>query len=89
MNCYHCGSSLCNVVDSRPAGDGSITRRRYQCHSCLKRFTTLEIAAADNLRGGAALNAAHAWASLTRACLPKLTDGELLAELQKRQRIEP
>jgi transcriptional repressor NrdR len=30
------------VVDSRPAGDGTAIRRRRECDSCGRRFTTFE-----------------------------------------------
>ncbi len=31
------------MIDSRPADDGSRIRRRRECLSCQKRFTTYEI----------------------------------------------
>ena len=41
MKCPYCGFSESKVVDSRPADEGSIRRRR-ECLSCAKRFTTYE-----------------------------------------------
>ena len=42
MNCPYCGYTDSKVVDSRPTEDNSIRRRR-ECLSCQKRFTTYEI----------------------------------------------
>ncbi len=41
MKCPYCGYKESKVVDSRPADDGSIRRRR-ECLSCQRRFTTYE-----------------------------------------------
>ena len=41
MKCPFCGSDATKVVDSRPADDSSIRRRRL-CEECHKRFTTYE-----------------------------------------------
>jgi len=43
MKCPFCGYSESRVVDSRPAEEGSTIRRRRECLSCQKRFTTYEI----------------------------------------------
>jgi len=43
MNCPFCGYSESKVVDSRPAEEGATIRRRRECLSCQKRFTTYEI----------------------------------------------
>ena len=43
MRCPYCGESESNVIDSRPADDGERIRRRRECLSCKKRFTTYEI----------------------------------------------
>lgn len=42
MKCPFCGASDTKVIDSRPADDNSSIRRRRQCESCTKRFTTYE-----------------------------------------------
>lgn len=41
MNCPYCGAPDTKVIDSRPAEDNSIRRRR-QCDKCGRRFTTYE-----------------------------------------------
>ena len=43
MKCPYCGFSESKVVDSRPAEEGATIRRRRECLSCQKRFTTYEI----------------------------------------------
>ena len=42
MNCPFCRSAETRVVDSRSTDDGTAIRRRRQCPSCGKRFTTIE-----------------------------------------------
>ena len=42
MKCPYCGFSESKVVDSRPADESSSIRRRRECLSCEKRFTTYE-----------------------------------------------
>ena len=43
MKCPYCGYSESRVIDSRPAEKGATIRRRRECLSCQKRFTTYEI----------------------------------------------
>lgn len=43
MKCPFCGYLESKVIDSRPAEEGSTIRRRRECLSCQKRFTTYEI----------------------------------------------
>lgn len=42
MKCPYCGSLDDKVIDSRPLDGSSVIRRRRQCFSCSKRFTTYE-----------------------------------------------
>ncbi len=42
MKCPHCGFQESKVVDSRHSEDGLSIRRRRECLSCQKRFTTYE-----------------------------------------------
>ena len=42
MRCPWCGDDEDKVVDSRPAEGGQTIRRRRQCLSCGRRFTTFE-----------------------------------------------
>ena len=42
MKCPFCGHPESKVVDSRPSEEGRRIRRRRECISCQKRFTTYE-----------------------------------------------
>ncbi len=42
MKCPYCGHDEQRVLDSRPARDGEAIRRRRECESCNRRFTTFE-----------------------------------------------
>ena len=42
MNCPRCGHVENKVVDSRAGKDGDVIRRRRECISCGRRFTTYE-----------------------------------------------
>ncbi len=43
MKCPFCGCEESKVIDSRPTDEGERIRRRRECTSCEKRFTTYEI----------------------------------------------
>ena len=43
MRCPFCNFTESKVIDSRPAEEGTTIRRRRECLSCGKRFTTYEI----------------------------------------------
>ena len=42
MKCPFCNAADTRVIDSRPADDNASIRRRRQCETCGKRFTTYE-----------------------------------------------
>ena len=42
MNCPFCGYKQDRVIDSRESKEGDVIRRRRQCLSCDRRFTTYE-----------------------------------------------
>ena len=42
MKCPYCGFNESKVIDSRPAEENSSIRRRRECLSCGRRFTTYE-----------------------------------------------
>ena len=42
MKCPSCGHLESKVLDSRPSSEGTSIRRRRECLSCQKRFTTFE-----------------------------------------------
>ena len=43
MKCPYCSYSESKVIDSRPTDEGERIRRRRECLTCQKRFTTYEI----------------------------------------------
>lgn len=43
MKCPYCGHPDSRVVDSRATDEGSAIRRRRECISCERRFTTYEV----------------------------------------------
>lgn len=43
MKCPYCSCEDSKVIDSRPTDEGERIRRRRECTSCGKRFTTYEI----------------------------------------------
>lgn len=43
MKCPFCAYTDSKVVDSRPSDEGAKVRRRRECLSCGKRFTTYEV----------------------------------------------
>ena len=43
MKCPYCNFLESKVIDSRPAEEGATIRRRRECLSCQKRFTTYEM----------------------------------------------
>jgi transcriptional repressor NrdR len=47
MKCPNCGADDDKVLDSRPARNGAAVRRRRECSSCGRRYTTFEEIAAD------------------------------------------
>ena len=50
MKCPYCSYSKSSVLESRDSEDGEVTRRRRECLSCQKRFTTYERAEVIDLR---------------------------------------
>ena len=42
MNCPFCRVDNDHVIDSRASEDGFVIRRRRECHSCQRRYTTYE-----------------------------------------------
>ena len=43
MKCPFCSCEDSKVIDSRPTDEGERIRRRRECNSCGKRFTTYEV----------------------------------------------
>ncbi len=49
MRCPYCSAPDSKVVNSRPSDDGASIRRRRECLSCTRRFTTYERAQLEPL----------------------------------------
>jgi len=43
MRCPYCGFANSKVIDSRSKSEGRVIRRRRECLSCQRRFTTKEL----------------------------------------------
>jgi len=87
MKCPYCAFSESKVVDSRPSEDGQSIRRRRECISCTKRFTTFEViekvplmvVKRDNTRQHFDRN--KLLAGLIRACVKRPVSVERLEQL--------
>lgn len=81
MHCPFCRHTDSRVIDSRTADDGSSIRRRRQCPSCSRRFTTTETAALSVLkRSGASepFSRAKIVSGVRKACQGRpVTDDDL------------
>jgi transcriptional repressor NrdR len=49
MKCPYCKQNDSRVIDSRSADDGATIRRRRECTSCGRRFTTYEVVEKQHL----------------------------------------
>ena len=49
MKCPYCSAPDSRVVNSRPSDDGASIRRRRECPTCARRFTTYERAQLEPL----------------------------------------
>jgi len=102
MKCPICGNPDSRVIDSRVAGNGDAIRRRRECESCHRRFTTYEraeefiprVIKKDGRREE--FNRSKLMAGLSRACqktrvssveLEAFVDG-LLGKIQDRMATE-
>lgn len=84
MQCPFCRNADSRVVDSRTADDGAAIRRRRQCLSCERRFTTVEqITLAVVKRSGATepFSREKVIAGVLKACQGRGVDDDALARL--------
>jgi len=82
MHCPYCRHTDTKVLDSRVAEDGGSIRRRRQCQSCEKRFTTVELMQLTVLkRSGATepFNRDKAVAGVRKACKGRPVSEDQLA----------
>ncbi|MGQ0630792.1 MAG: transcriptional regulator NrdR [Sporichthyaceae bacterium] len=87
MNCPFCRVSDTRVVDSRTAEDGAAIRRRRQCETCERRFTTIEVASLAVLKRSGAMepfSRDKVLAGVRKACQGRPVDDDALAVLAHR-----
>jgi transcriptional repressor NrdR len=92
MRCPYCGSES-RVVDSRPLPDG--IRRRRECSSCDRRFTTHERLAVAEIRvlkargrGTEEFQSLKIVRALTRVCRGRIVPSETIAQAARKIEIE-
>ena len=87
MRCPACGGLRDKVVDSRQADDGASIRRRRECETCGRRFTTFErmeeVPLQVRKRNGdlEAFDASKVAAGVSAACKSRPVDPGQIAEL--------
>ncbi|HJF13266.1 MAG TPA: transcriptional regulator NrdR [Enteractinococcus helveticum] len=84
MHCPFCRHEESRVVDSRSLEDGSAIRRRRECRSCDKRFTTIETTSLSVIkRSGVAepFNRAKVINGVRKACQGRPVSNDDLAKL--------
>ena len=87
MRCPYCREAESRVLDSRTADDGAAIRRRRECQSCGRRFTTAETAMLSVLkRSGAseAFSRAKVISGVRKACQGRPVSDDELALLAQR-----
>ncbi len=87
MHCPFCRHTDSRVIDSRTTEDGSAIRRRRQCPSCERRFTTLESASLSVMkRSGVTepFSRAKVLAGVRKACQGRPVTEDQLALLAQR-----
>jgi len=87
VNCPYCRQADSRVVDSRPIDEGSSIRRRRECATCGKRFTTQEMAILSVIkRSGATepFSREKVIAGVRKACQGRPVNDDDLALLAQR-----
>ncbi len=87
MHCPFCRHTDSRVMDSRTTDDGATIRRRRQCPTCNKRFTTVETAALNIVkRSGATepFSRAKVLVGVRKACQGRPVSEDELALLGQR-----
>jgi transcriptional repressor NrdR len=87
VRCPYCREAESRVLDSRTADDGAAIRRRRECQSCGRRFTTAETAMLSVLkRSGAseAFSRAKVISGVRKACQGRPVSDDELALLAQR-----
>lgn len=87
MNCPFCRDAESRVIDSRATEDGTAIRRRRQCSSCARRFTTMESPSLNIVkRSGASepFSRSKVVAGVRKACQGRPVSDDDLAVLAQR-----
>jgi transcriptional repressor NrdR len=87
VNCPFCRESDSRVIDSRATDDGACIRRRRQCSTCGRRFTTVENPSLNVLkRSGVseAFSRAKVISGVRKACQGRPVSDDDLAVLAQR-----
>ncbi|WP_116113742.1 transcriptional regulator NrdR [Austwickia chelonae] len=87
MHCPFCRHTDSRVIDSRTSDDGTVIRRRRQCPSCERRFTTIETASLTVLKRsgvGEPFSRAKIVVGLRKACQGRPVNEDDLARLAQR-----
>lgn len=87
MRCPYCREAESRVLDSRTADDGAAIRRRRECQSCGRRFTTAETAVLSvSKRSGAteSFSRAKVISGVRKACQGRPVSDDDLALLAQR-----
>lgn len=87
MHCPFCRHTDSRVMDSRTTDDGASIRRRRQCPTCNKRFTTVETAALNIVkRSGATepFSRSKVLVGVRKACQGRPVSEDQLAILAQR-----
>ncbi|MDR3071594.1 MAG: transcriptional regulator NrdR [Endomicrobium sp.] len=87
MKCPFCGGTHDKVLDSRPIEHTSAVRRRRECFSCKKRYTTFErpeeiflmVVKADNRREP--FDRKKIWIGVDRACRKRPISAETMDKI--------
>ncbi|CAM4154486.1 transcriptional regulator NrdR [Helcobacillus massiliensis] len=87
MHCPFCRHTDSRVVDSRTADDGTVIRRRRQCPSCSRRFSTIESASLSVVKRsgvGEPFSRSKVISGVRKACQGRpVTDDQLAVLAQK------
>ncbi len=94
MKCIYCGATDSKVIDSRASEDGCTVRRRRECITCGKRFTTYEkveiapVLVIKNNGNRQTFDSAKIKSGILKACekrpVPVATIDKIVADIEKK-----
>ena len=94
MQCPYCKEDDDRVINSRPSADGTYVKRRRECNSCGRRYTTYErieesvlrVVKKDGTREDFSLQ--KLLAGLNKACYKRSIPADRIKELAEHVEIE-